>query len=68
MCLSQVCCPVPIFWLQHFFFFSLTGIQGSDIGDVKFNADGDGLGRYSVYQYQQKEGLNKSHEVAQNLF
>ena len=32
----------------------LSGIQGNDIGDVKFNADGDGLGRYSVYQYQHK--------------
>ena len=30
-----------------------SGIQGNDIGDVKFNSDGDGLGRYSVYQYQQ---------------
>ena len=47
--------------------FSLTGIQGSDIGDVKFNADGDGLGRYSVYQYQEMEGLNKSQKVAMNL-
>ena len=28
------------------------GRQGNDIGDVKFNSDGDGLGRYSVYQYQ----------------
>lgn len=36
------------------------GIQGSDIGDVKFNLDGDGLGRYSVYQYQQKEVKNSS--------
>ena len=34
--------------------FSL-GIQGDDIGDVKFNSDGDGLGRYSVYQYQHME-------------
>ena len=32
--------------------FPYEGIQGNDIGDVKFNSDGDGLGRYSVYQYQ----------------
>ena len=31
------------------------GRQGNDIGDVKFNSDGDGLGRYSVYQYQHTE-------------
>ena len=24
----------------------LTGRQGKDIGDVKFNSDGDGMGRY----------------------
>ena len=30
--------------------FCCEGIQGNDIGDVKFNSDGDGLGRYSVYQ------------------
>ena len=34
---------------------SFLGIQGDDIGDVKFNSDGDGLGRYSVYQYQHME-------------
>jgi hypothetical protein len=28
------------------------GVQGDEIGDVKFNGDGDGVGRYSVYQYQ----------------
>jgi len=31
---------------------SFTSRQGKDIGDVKFNSDGDGMGRYSVYQYQ----------------
>jgi hypothetical protein len=35
------------------------GIQGDEIGDVKFNGDGDGVGRYSVYQYQHiSEGPN----------
>ena len=33
-------------------YLKLLGVQGSDIGDVKFNQDGDGMGRYSVYQYQ----------------
>ena len=33
-------------------FFS--GIQGHGIGDVKFNKDGDRIGRYSIYQYQQQ--------------
>lgn len=42
--------------LNHIRNVSFTSIQGSDIGDVKFNSDGDGLGRYSVYQYQQKKG------------
>ena len=44
--------------LQFFYYESdsflnnsfVSGIQGDDIGDVKFNSDGDGLGRYSVYQ------------------
>jgi hypothetical protein len=35
--------------------FYLSGIQGQDIGDVKFNQDGDAMGRYSVYQYQHVE-------------
>ena len=65
MCLSQVGFPNMKILLMTV--FSLTGIQGSDIGDVKFNADGDGLGRYSVYQYQEMEGLNKSQKVAMNL-
>ena len=30
------------------------GIQGHGIGDVKFNKDGDRIGRYSIYQYQQQ--------------
>ena len=53
--------PSPVGICQTFpltTMFLLTGIQGSDIGDVKFNSDGDGLGRYSVYQYQQKKGAN----------
>ena len=37
----------------------VVGIQGDEIGDVKFNNDGDGVGRYSVYQYQHiQEGPN----------
>ena len=28
------------------------GLQGDAIGDVKFNKDGDRIGRYSIYQYQ----------------
>ena len=35
----------------------MTGIQGQDIGDVKFNQDGDAMGRYSVYQYQHVENI-----------
>ena len=65
MCLSQV--GFPNMKILFMTVFSLTGIQGSDIGDVKFNADGDGLGRYSVYQYQEMEGLNKSQKFAMNL-
>ena len=38
--------------LQSFLHSLPAGRQGNDIGDVKFNSDGDGLGRYSVYQYQ----------------
>jgi len=34
------------------------GIQGPDIGDVKFNEDGDAMGRYSVYQYQRQPKEN----------
>ncbi len=30
---------------------NISGIQGEDI-EVKFNADGDGIGRYNIYQYQ----------------
>ena len=37
---------------QHSDYHPSPGRQGNDIGDVKFNSDGDGLGRYSVYQYQ----------------
>jgi len=36
----------------------VAGIQGQDIGDVKFNQDGDAMGRYSVYQYQQVENTH----------
>jgi hypothetical protein len=36
----------------------VSGIQGQDIGDVKFNQDGDAMGRYSVYQYQQVENTH----------
>jgi hypothetical protein len=36
----------------------ISGIQGQDIGDVKFNQDGDAMGRYSVYQYQQVENTH----------
>ena len=32
-------------------FIIVSGIQGEDI-EVKFNADGDGIGRYNIYQYQ----------------
>ena len=64
MCLSQVYFSEILLMTL----FSLTGIQESNIGDVKFHADGDDLGYCRVYKYQQKEGLNKSHEVAQNLF
>ena len=35
----------------------MSGIQGQDIGDVKFNQDGDAMGRYSVYQYQHVENI-----------
>ncbi|XP_023327303.1 metabotropic glutamate receptor 8 [Eurytemora carolleeae] len=37
---------------------SFTSIQGPDIGDVKFNEDGDAMGRYSVYQYQRQPKEN----------
>ncbi|TRY70320.1 hypothetical protein TCAL_08251 [Tigriopus californicus] len=30
----------------------LYGAQGDEIGDVKFNGDGDRIGRYSIFQYQ----------------
>ncbi len=39
-------------------FVPVAGIQGQDIGDVKFNQDGDAMGRYSVYQYQQVENTH----------
>lgn len=32
--------------------FCSTGAQGDEIGDVKFNGDGDRIGRYSIFQYQ----------------
>ncbi|XP_023336258.1 metabotropic glutamate receptor 6 isoform X2 [Eurytemora carolleeae] len=46
--------PVPTgkLLLDYIRNVSFTSVQGSDIGDVKFNKDGDGIGRYSVYQYQ----------------
>merc|ERR1719188_1073919 len=34
---------------------SFVSIQGDAIGDVKFNKDGDCVGRYSIYQYQKTE-------------
>ena len=46
----KVPCITPSNYFQ--LIFTHPGIQGNDIGDVKFNSDGDGLGRYSVYQYQ----------------
>ena len=46
----KVPCITPSNYFQ--LIFPHPGIQGNDIGDVKFNSDGDGLGRYSVYQYQ----------------
>ena len=41
------------------FLICISGIQGESIGDVKFNSDGDRIGRYSVFQYQRvpKEGF-----------
>lgn len=33
-----------------------SGIQGEEIGDVKFNKDGDRIGRYSIFQFQKKKG------------
>ena len=44
-------------WNNKNVFISI-GIQGSDIGDVKFNEDGDAMGRYSVYQYQRQPKEN----------
>lgn len=36
----------------NFSYLYFSGIQGDAIGDVKFNKDGDRIGRYSIYQYQ----------------
>ena len=38
--------------MNTLFHFQLSGIQGDGIGDVKFNSDGDRIGRYSIFQYQ----------------
>ena len=35
-----------------YIFSFFVGIQGNAIGDVKFNTDGDRIGRYSIFQYQ----------------
>jgi hypothetical protein len=48
----------------------VAGIQGDEIGDVKFNGDGDGVGRYSVYQYQhitQGPNSKSDHEYADGV-
>jgi hypothetical protein len=45
----------------------IAGVQGDEIGDVKFNGDGDGVGRYSVYQYQHiANGPNSKYNMRQS--
>jgi hypothetical protein len=49
---------IPQVSFRYFPPVPVSGIQGQDIGDVKFNQDGDAMGRYSVYQYQQVENTH----------
>ena len=55
----DIACGFPCIIFLSVSFFLMLGIQGESIGDVKFNSDGDRIGRYSVFQYQRvpKEGF-----------
>ncbi|CAB4063751.1 GRM8 [Lepeophtheirus salmonis] len=46
---------------------SFTSIQGDQIGDVKFNKDGDRIGRYSIFQYQRVKGGSGGYKYGQGV-